>query len=596
MKSKFNKFVLCAALPIIAAVSLNSCVNEEYSHDKDLDMEIVILKDVNFPVGSIDKIYVDDVISINDGDQMISSDVNGDYVFKFTGTQPFAANFTVPSFSIPFEDDFKADEHQIAVSTGSLAGQTPSVNKQLRLENQRVEKIIKVDESYLLPYQIVDVKSVETATVVKYNFFTNEGAIYLAKDFQMDFPDWFGIEKHDNSADYILENQGNNKNVLRFLNDVKIVAGDTYTLDLIIKTIELPEGCVVDGGNDSQGHPCKKIIISDEDENNLIIAEGDVFIETKDFPIVPDKAELKMQIECADFVVNSANLLLDMTIDVPDQMVPITAYPDFFKTEGVVIDLYNPQISFVADNQLPVDLVFNADLNAYKNSEPSLSAHIGDASENGTGKFLIPSTSSSKFEFSALGDGQNVVKLPLLRDIIKLLPESISVTGINVSTTDKYADIYPGQTFSCSLDYLFYAPLAFGPDFRLAYTMDIEASLEEFGLKTASMMMQVENTIPLNFGVEAQALDAEGNPIESITVQIDGNIPAGIISSPGHNAVKMTLSTSEEYVEFNSLKLKFIATASTSEYQGIPLNKNQYIKIGSVSLSLPDGVNLDLNK
>ena len=182
-----------------------------------------------------------------------------------------------------------------------------------------------------------------------------------------------------------------------------------------------------------------------------------------------------------------------------------------------------------------------------------------------------------------------------MRDIVKVLPESISVSDINVATTEDYSDIVPGQSFTCSLDYQLYAPLAFGPDFRFVYTMDIETSLEEFGLKSASMMMKVENTIPLTFNIETQALNSEGNPIESITVQMEGNIAAGIQSSPSKNEVKLTLTSADDEISFQSLKLKFTATAPSSQFQGVPLNKNQYINISSVSLKLPEGINIDLN-
>ena len=592
MNSNYNKLLLFAASSVIAAVGLNSCVNKEYAHDKEFDNEIVILKDIDFPIGSLDKISVADIISINDSDQMISQEENGDYSFIFAGIKPFTANFTVPTFSFPLEEGAVAGSHQISINTGSLAGQPgPSTNQKICLENLKVEKLIKVNDSFLLPYQITDIKSLETNTNVKYKFFTSEGAVYVAEGFTMDFPDWLIIEKNDNKNDYVVENKGDNKNVVRFLNDVRIAAANDYTLDFVIKTINFPEGSIVDGGTDSQGRTCKKVAFN----NQKIVVEGGVYLQTKDFPTVPQNAELKMQLDFSGFAVQSANMQLNMKSSVADQVVPIAAYPEFFNMEGIVIDLYDPHIVFTANNQLPVSLDFNADLNAYKNSEVALSAHIGDASENGTSKFLIPSSSTSEIEYSALGEGQNVGKLPILRDIVKVLPESISVSDINVATTEDYSDIVPGQSFTCSLDYQLYAPLAFGPDFRFVYTMDIETSLEEFGLKTASMMMKVENTIPLTFNIETQALNSDGNPIESITVQMEGNIAAGVQSSPSENEVKLTLTSADDEISFQSLKFKFTATAPTSQFQGVPLNKNQYINISSVSLKLPEGINIDLN-
>ena len=151
---------------------------------------------------------------------MITSESNGDYVFKFSGVSPFSANFKVPAFSIPFEEGTKADDHYISINTGSLSGSSgPSENKQIRLDNQRLEKIIKVNESHQLPYQISDIKRIDTGILVDYNFTTSTGAMYIAKGFTIDFPDWAVIEKNDNLNDYVIENQEDNKNVVRFLND-----------------------------------------------------------------------------------------------------------------------------------------------------------------------------------------------------------------------------------------------------------------------------------------------------------------------------------------------------------------------------------------
>lgn len=593
MNSNYKKLLLFAVSSVIAAAGLNSCVNKEYAHDKEFDNEIVILKDIDFPIGSLDKILVTDLIPVDDNNQMISLDENGDYSFQLNGQNTFSASFTVPSFTLPLEEDVLDGSQQISINTESLAGlPSPSTNQQIRLENLKVEKMIKVDDS-LLPYQIADIKSVETNTIVTYSFKTSEGATYIAQGFTIDFPNWLTIEKSDNNTDYIVENQGDNKSVVRFLNDVRVSSLSDYTLEFLVKTINIPAGCIVDGGTDSQGHPCKKIAINENDSK--IVVEGDVYLQTKDFPTIPRTVDLNMQLDLSGFSVISANMLLSMNIAVPDQVVSISSYPEFFNMEGIVIDLYDPHIVFTANNQLPVSLDFNADLNAYKNSDLVLSAHIGDASENGTSKFLIPSSSTSEIEYSALGEGQNVGKLPILRDIVKTLPESISVSDINVATIEDYSDIVPGQAFTCSLDYQLYTPLAFGPDFRFVHTMDIETSLEEFGLKTASMMMKVENTIPLNFNIETQALNSEGNPIKSITVQMEGNIAAGVQSSPSENVVKLTLTSADEEISFKSLKFKFTATAPTSQFQGVPLNKNQYINISSVSLKLPEGINIDLN-
>lgn len=591
MKTNYFKIFAGGITAILISSALNSCINEDYSLDKEFNGDIVILKDISLPIGNLSKISVGDIISLNDTDHMIVKESNGDYTFKFAGIKPFSANFKVPAFSVPFEEGTKADDHYISIKTGSLSGTSgPSVDKQLRLENQRLEKVITVNDSYLLPYQITDIKRIDTGIIVDYNFSTTVGAMYIAQGFQIDFPDWIIIEKHDDHNDYVVENQGDNENIVRFLNDVRVAADSPYVLELVIKTIHLPEGSIIAGGNDAQGRACKKVHIDEENPANMIIASGDVFLQTKDFPTVPDKADLKLHLELSEFDVKSANLQLNMSTVVADQKVPVVEYPEFFNNEGIVIDLHNPALTFTADNKLPVALDFNATILAYKNSELKVNSPIAD--------FLIAPSAITAKTFSALGDNQGNGKLPILKDIIKAMPDDITVSDITVSTTDDYADIAPGHILNCSMEYELCAPLAFGTDFRLDYAMDIEnvgASLKDLGLKSAHLVMKVENSIPLNFSLQTQALDVNGNVIEDISVSVDGQIAPGIQSAPTVSDVSIELTTSNETVEFQSLKLNLTATCPTAKYQGVALNQEQGLKISSVAIHLPSGLALELD-
>jgi hypothetical protein len=591
MKTNYSKICALGTCAFFLLASLNSCVNEDYSLDKEFNGDIVILKDLTMPIGNLSKISVGEIISLNDTDQMITSESNGDYVFKFSGVSPFSANFKVPAFSIPFEEGTKADNHYISINTGSLSGSSgPSENKQIRLDNQRLEKIIKVNESHQLPYQISDIKRIDTGILVDYNFSTSVGAIHIAKGFQIDFQDWIVIEKNDNLGDYVVENQGDNKNVVRFLNDVKVAKDSPYVLKLKIKTVYMPEGSVVAGGNDAQGRPCKKVRIDEENPANMIIATGSVFIETKDFPTVPDKADLKLHLELSEFDVKSANLQLNMSTSVSDQVVPIAEYPEFFNNDGIVIDLYNPVLTFTADNKLPVSLDFDAEILAYKNSELKVDTPIED--------FHINASTVTQKTYSAIGDAQGNDKLPELRDIIRVMPDDIKVSGITVSTAGDYADIVPGHVLNCTMDYELSAPLAFGPDFRLDYEMDIDnvgASLKELGLQSANLVMKVENTIPLNFTLQPHALDVNGNVLENISVNVVGQVAPGILSSPVVSDIQIKLTTTDESVDFQSLKLKLTATCPSDDHQGVALNKEQGLKISSISINLPSGLTMDLN-
>lgn len=593
MKISLARICSIAASLSMTAFILSSCINENYSSDKELDGTIVILKELVMPIGNIEKISVGKIIPVDENDQMISKDAEGDYTFNFSGGNPFSVNFKVPSFSIPFEDGTQAEDHYIKINTGTLKGQNGSaINKKITLSGQRLEKVIKVQNSHKLPYQIVDIKSVESELVLDYTFSTNAGAVYLSKGFTIDFPDWMVVEKCDNRTDYVVETQGINKNVVRFTSDLKIGSTKDEVLDLKISAINLPDGAIVDAGNDSEGRPCKKINIDDENSANKIIAAGDVYVQTSDFPVIPEEAELKMHLEFSNFDIKSAEAKINMTTTVPDKEFPVVDYPDFFTMEGVVMDIYNPEIVFDFVNSLDVDFSFSADINAYKNSEQKVTAHIGGESD-----FIIPADKSSEIVIS-----RNHLKN--LGEILKVLPDNIMISNMQLSSKDKsspdeYSTLKPGHQFSCSVAYALRAALAFGPDFCLPYSMDINdlgEAFSELGLKSANLLMTVENTIPLNFAITSAALDENGNPKNDVTIEVNGNVPSGTLDSPSANTLGIKISTTADALELNTLRLNMTATCPSAQHQGVPLNENQGLHIKSLAISLPDGITMDLNK
>lgn len=590
MKISLARICSIAASLSMTAFILSSCINENYSSDKELDGTIVILKDLAMPVGSLEKISIGEIIPVNENDKMISKNDKGDFIFNFDGGNPLSVNFKVPALSIPFVDGTQAEDHSLKINTGPLKGQNgATINRTIDLGSQRLEKSIKVQNTYKLPYQIVDIKSIETGLVIDYKFSTNAGAVWLAEGFIIDFPDWMVVEKFDGTQNYIVDNN----NVVRFTSDLKIGSGIVQIIKLKVSAINLPEGSVIDAGNDSEGRPCKKIVIDDADPGNKIIAEGDVFINTVDFPIIPENAELKMNLEFSSMDINSAMVKINMSETIQDKEFPVVDYPEFFTMEGVVMDIYNPEIVFNFDNALDVDFCFSADIKAYKNSEqPKVEAHIG-----GTSEFIIPAKQSSEMVISRQ-------KLEALGDIMKVLPDKIKISNMLLSSVvktapDGYSKLYPGKQYNCSVDYALRAALAFGPDFCLPYSMDINdlgEAFSELGLKSANLLMTVENTIPLNFAITSAALDESGNPKNDVTIEVNGNVPSGTLDSPSANTLGIKISTTADALELNTLRLNMTATCPSAQHQGVPLNENQGLHIKSLAISLPDGITMDLNK
>ena len=580
-----------------AGLILLSCVNEEYDFSK-IDGTAVIGKDIALPIGSLEKIRVGDIVTIDPSDQMLIQEANGDYAFYFADNDPITAKLSVPSFSIPFEDKSTSANHQISLSTGALAGlPTPSVNQRLELKNQRVEKVINIKESHLFPYEIRDIKSLTMGMLVEYSFSLESGACYVSEGFMIDFPDWMTFVQVDDHDDYVIENQSGNKNIIHFVKDVKITAGTPYVLDLMLTEIEVPEGCVVPGGNDSQGRPCKTIVFPEGSEINKIIVAGGIYAETKDFPIIPEKVGLSMHLEFSNFEIKTASVVLDVSISAPDMKVKITEYPEFFENDDIVIDIYDPQLKFKIRNDFPLTLIMNADISAYKGGEERVRMHFSDDGESGSvSPMIIPGLWEGTLVYSRQGkDG--AVGLPEIGELLMVKPDEIMVSNIMVRSSDDLVLIEDGKELTASAEYELYAPLAFGNNLRFAYDIaikDLGLDLTETGIKSASIVLNAINSLPLNFSIGAQAFDQEGNQAQDLDLKVLGEVASGTQHNPVTSPIEIRLSSSGEGIELNSLKLSLTATCPSEAHQGIPLNATQELKISDIALRLPDGVTVDM--
>ena len=573
---------------MVSGLVLVSCINNDYDLNKELDTTVKILEDVTIPIGDLEKFSIEDILKTSDTNSGIETDpTTGNLSFSFKSDEPTETTFSVPAFEIPFKTGGTfGEDYAITIETGEFAGLDGTlINQQLHFLDHSVERPIGVDANYTLPKEILDIKYVELDMLLDYKLQVTDGVVHLADGFTIDFPDWMTIAKADNSNAYVLENQGVNKNVIRFLSDVRIDSTHPYILDLQLSKVDFPEGCISNG----------KIYLDEDDIANKIIAEGDIYLNTQDFPTIPAKMSVSMHIEFAHMDVKSAYVSVDASMDVETQEMPSIQYPDFFSQEGTVIDLYDAFLNFDVTNTLPLSLALNADFVGYKNNTQVISMHIGEDS-NGMNPVVVAASDITELSFSKRGQDGNI-PLPEIGDLLTELPERIVVSNVNVTAAKDYVKIIPGMTYSCSFGYGLYAPLAFGQDFKFEYKMpieDIELDLDEIGASGIAMKFKAENTIPLRFDLDIEALDANGNPNGNIACSVEGALLPGTVAAPDYSDITINLNAPDGTInETKSLNLVLKATCP-AEYAGIALNKEQGLKIYDLAIVLPDGITIPL--
>lgn len=579
---------------ILSVCVITSCVDEKYDFRKGLDTTSVLMKDVAIPVGNLKGVSIEKIISLNAEDPMIVME-NGNYAFLYECPDKITSLLEVPSFGVSLVENSSGDNHYLTLNTGNLAGKNgPSEDCVLSITNQRLEKIIKVEDADLLPYQIVDVKEVSLSTLIEYNFSVDQGKMSILTGFRIDFPDWLTIEKCDEKDEYFeVVNQGENKNIVSFLKDRVVAVDNPYTLRLLLSKVDIPEGAIHSGYKDSENRDCKKIVLDQEDEKNMIIVIGGVSVNTNDFPTIPQNVSMIMNLEFSDLDMKSALVKLQMDIDADDQVVEIDGYPSFFSSEGVVIDFYDTFLRFNVKNPSPMAFTLEADIKSFNGEVQKVNTHIGGSTE--AKKILIEKEWEGMLGFSRRGeDGYKA--LPELASIISSKPDKITVSNIIIkSATTDFIEINADESFEYELAYEFYAPFAFSGSLALPYELviqDLDINLGDLGLNSTQLTLDAVNTIPLNFSIQAVALDEDGYVSDDLTITTNGNIESGTLEAPAVTEMILDLQSSNGII-LNSLKLILTATCPNEDHHGVVLNKNQSIRVENLAIKLPEGIKLE---
>ena len=419
------------------------------------------------------------------------------------------------------------------------------------------------------------------------------GYAYIEEGFTIDFPDWLTITKKDNIDGYSIETQNNNKNILHFTKDLAVSADEAVTFNLSVNKIELPSSFIVSGGKDSDGNDCKILNIDPTEENNMIIINGDVYTKPSDFTVVPKEVDINMNFSFNSFSIKSALVSLNLNKSLDDQSFQIPEMPEIFTKKGIVIDLYDPEISFNLNNRTPLDINVYAHLYAYKDNQIVTDMYFAENGVNAP--FTIPANYNGSICFSRRGEGDKIA-LPGIGDIFKSIPDEVAIKDLSVSSSNDYIRIIPGDDMGCSVNYRFAAPLAFGQDLSIDLDYEVtelKVDLNELAIKAAQISFDVVNTLPLSLSVEASIMNSDGTIANGMKINTTGNIKAGSIAAPSTSEVTITLNSNTSSTKLDCLKLAMKANCPR-EYQGIALNTRQGIEIRNLSISLPEGVEVNL--
>ena len=577
-------YLLSGMAMLSAAVSVTSCLNEDYDLTKDIDTNISIDGDISAPLGNSEFILVDDFLNLgNDAADVLKTDTSGNYYVSVTG-RGASSDVELPFLS--FSDELVTDGGYIAKIRKSelplpSSGTVPAEQYTKHFNVSSTPMTVNED----VPHEIRAVKDAEVSGVVKISLTVTTGKATLS-DLIIDFPEYLEFADVKDAG----LNFNPDGNLLTIKSPQISTMAKNYYLNVVgIDFDKIPSG---QGFLPSQ----HKIVLNDE----IKLSAFDVNAVLSDFgttvEAIPNEIVADIDLSISSLIVKTALVKVDPDIVIDPFISNVGELPDFLSGDDVVLDLYNPVLKLNIDNRTPLKLNLNADIMSYKGADHR-TAHVGNA--NGGEAIALTPSGMNRLYISRTGEGVptgfSSVVVPDFSSLISIVPDRIGVENIDVEAADEFVTLISGGRYNVVYDFELAAALAFGKDVKIVYSTDFTGWNETFNPKDESFSLEIRdadvkfdfvNMIPMTISLDAAAIDVDGNVIPGIKVTLNGDIPAGSVEKPSTSALTLNLEGSAEQMrKLDGLRLN-LTGSDPGTMSGVCLNKNQGVQFKNMKIRL----------
>lgn len=567
-----------------------SCVDNKYDLDKDIDMTVNVGGEyLTIPAGSSDTAYLSKIIEVEEGDIL----------------QPDA---TTRVYHLTKKDDINVEpttvkEVTVGATTTDLEAIEIVNNTGVSFSEAEVSADITTSGDFEATANDIDealkeLGSLRAKTPVDLN---------LTIDFNISGGDLTFNQVKANKLkivfpDYIVfkDDEGIQDNELILDEEVLSVNGSSYTRTLKVEGYKF--GDAADSGRKPNAEGSLTI------EGNISM-EGDVVTSgisgTGALALVP-KAVLE------EMNINSVTGVIQPKIEAETTKIELNDLPDFLKDEDTRLDITNPVILLKADNPLETDVEIDAVLTPKKNNVNIEGHEVKIGTGYGQNKVaLIPGTNiialSRTGKCSIEGVTENI-KVEDINNLLETIPDDIDVNLQPIVRNENYYNAELGKEYDLPASYEVDVPLSFEQGLNIVYNDSVQDlnkdlnDLDKVSLKNAKIMLSVDNAIPLKLQLKAenvQIKDVYGNELTAVKKTMEEDKQYVTESTDGEKPAtsELVLSLTSDDTAFLSKidRICFKITAVPGSATGVPLKDTQWLKVTSVKLSVPGGVNVDLN-
>lgn len=557
-----------------------SCVDNKYDLDKDIDMTINVGGEyLTIPAGSTDTTFLSKIIEVEEGD-MLQPDVTT-HVYHLTKKDDISVEPTVVAQVTINGAETSLEKGLAEFSIGDEVEATVDVELD---ESNSLEAVADDIDEALKELGALEAQTPATMTVT----FEFDGGLKFdevkAKNLKVKFPDFLVFEKGE------------------------VEEGNTLTLNETLSTT--PRKLNVIGYR-----------FGDKPGEGIPVVDGNISIKKEVFmqgvvQVVnaSGSGELKMTmyVTLDEMTVNSVTGVIQPKIEAETTKIELNDLPDFLKDEDTRLDITNPVILLKADNPLETDVEIDAVLTPKKNNVNIEGHEVKIGTGYGQNKVaLIPGTNiialSRTGDCSIEGVTENI-KVEDINNLLETIPDDIDVNLHPIVRNENYYNAELGKEYDLPASYEVDVPLSFEQGLNIVYNDSVQDlnkdlnDLDKVSLKNAKIMLSVDNAIPLKLQLKAenvQIKDVYGNELTAVKKTMEEDKQYVTESTDGEKPAtsELVLSLTSDDTAFLSKidRICFKITAVPGSATGVPLKDTQWLKVTSVKLSVPGGVNVDLN-
>ena len=567
-----------------------SCVDNKYDLDKDIDMTINVGGEyLTIPAGSTDTTFLSKIIEVEEGD-ILQPDATT-RVYHLTKKDDINVEPTTVKEVTVGATTTDLESIEIVNNTG-VSFSEPEVSADITTSGDFEATANDIDEA------LKELGSLRAKTPVDLNltidFNISGGNLTFnqvkANKLKLVFPDYIVFK----------EDEGIQDNELILDEEVLSVNGSSYTRTLKVEGYKF---------SDAAGSGMKPNAEGSLTIEGNISMEGDVVTSgisgTGALALVP-KAVLE------EMTVNSVTGVIQPKIEAETTKIELNDLPDFLKDEDIRLDITNPVILLKADNPLETDVEIDAVLTPKKNNVNIEGHEVKIGTGYGQNKVaLIPGTNiialSRTGKCSIEGVTENI-KVEDINNLLETIPDDIDVNLQPIVRNENYYNAELGKEYDLPASYEVDVPLSFEQGLNIVYNDSVQDlnkdlnDLDKVSLKNAKIMLSVDNAIPLKLQLKAenvQIKDVYGNELTAVKKTMEEDKQYVTESTDGEKPAtsELVLSLTSDDTAFLSKidRICFKITAVPGSATGVPLKDTQWLKVTSVKLSVPGGVNVDLN-